>query len=228
MKRALALARAGAGEQVLITDLQTAGKGRRDRVWQAPSQSGVLMSVLLRNVEPMDGFWFVGAVALAASQAIDALTITPCRLKWPNDVMLGEAGEERKVAGVLAQLLDDVAVVGIGINANWPDDVPPEMSDRGTAVNRHRIDRTFCDRSALAADILGRVIGHLELGRDELRAVWKAHCSTLGQLVRLELDDGEIVGIATDIAGDGALQIEKDGVVSTHQVGDVVHLRPAR
>jgi BirA family biotin operon repressor/biotin-[acetyl-CoA-carboxylase] ligase len=221
------LARQGAGEQVLITDLQTAGRGRRDRIWDAPSGSGVLMSVLLRDIEPQDGFWFVGAIALAASQAIDDRTVSPCRLKWPNDVMLGAGDEQRKVAGVLAQLVDGAAIVGIGINVNWPDSVPAAMAERGTSVNRHRIDRTFVERAPLAADIVRRAIGHLDLDRDQLRRAWKAQCSTLGQQVRLELDRGAIVGIATDIASDGALQIDQDGVLTTHQVGDVVHLRPA-
>jgi len=223
-----AIARQGGGEQVLITDLQTAGRGRRDRRWDAPSGSGVLMSMLLRNVVAGEGFWTVGAVALAASEAIDELTDTPCRLKWPNDVMLGEGPEQKKVAGVLAQVVDDAVIVGIGINANWPDEVPESMAERGTSVNRNRIDRTFVDRAALAANILRRAIGHLESDREVLRSAWKARCATMGQLVRLELEDRAIVGIAADIAPDGALQIDDDGVTTTHQVGDVVHLRPAR
>lgn len=222
------IARNGGGEQVLITDLQTSGRGRRGRGWDAPSGSGVLMSVLVRDVDPADGFWFVGAVALAASEAIDGCTESPCRLKWPNDVMLGAGDDQRKVAGVLAQLVDDAVIVGIGINANWPDVVPAAMAERGTSVNRHRIDRTFVDRAALAAEILRRAIGHLEADRRVLRESWKARCSTLGQVVRLELVDRAIVGIAADVAADGALQIDGDGIRTTHQVGDVVHLRPAR
>lgn len=184
------------------------------------------MSVLVREIRPQDGFWFVGAIALAASQAIDAQTMSPCRLKWPNDVMLGSGDDQRKVAGVLAQLVDDAVIVGIGINANWPDAVPATMAERGTSVNRHLNDRTMVDRAALAADILHRAIGHLNLDRQALRQAWKAQCSTLGQLVRLELEGRSVVGTATDIAVDGGLQIEHDGVTTTYQVGDVVHLRP--
>ncbi|MFT5268879.1 MAG: BirA family biotin operon repressor/biotin-[acetyl-CoA-carboxylase] ligase [Acidimicrobiales bacterium] len=221
------LARKGAGEQVLITDLQTAGKGRRNRVWTAPTGSGVLMSVLLRDVEPSDGFWSVGALALAASEAIGELIDVPCSLKWPNDVMVDTVNGQKKVAGVLAQLVDQAIVVGIGINANWPDRVPAEMAERGTAINRHTNDRTMSDRPALAADVLRRAIGHLDSERHVLRTAWKARCSTLGQHVRLELQAGAIIGTAVDIARDGALQLEDEDGISTHQVGDVVHLRPA-
>ncbi len=221
------LARKGGGEQVLITDLQTAGKGRRNRVWTAPTRSGVLMSVLLRGVVPSDGFWSVGALALAASEAIDELIDVPCSLKWPNDVMAGPPDGQRKVAGVLAQLVDQAIVVGVGMNANWPDDVPADMAERGTAINRHTLDRAMVDRPALAADVLRRAIGHLESERDVLRSAWKARCSTLGQQVRLDLETGAITGTAVDIAPDGALQLENEVGISTHQVGDVVHLRPA-
>ena len=221
------LARNGAPEQVLITDLQTSGKGRRGRVWTAPSESGLLMSVLVRGVSPADGFWSVGAVALAASEAIGSRTVSACTLKWPNDVMLGPATDQKKVAGVLAQLVDDAIVVGIGINATWPDDVPADMAERGTSINRHLNDRTIVDRADLAVDVLQRAIGHLESDRETLRSTWKSRCSTLGQHVRLELERGPIVGTAVDIAPDGALQIEDGGVRTTHQVGDVVHLRPA-
>lgn len=223
-----AIAREGGGEQVLIADLQTAGRGRRDRQWEAPSGSGLLMSMLLRGVPAGDGFWVVGAVALAASETIDELTESPCRLKWPNDVMLGAGTEQKKVCGVLAQVVDDAVIVGIGTNANWPSEVPAAMAERGTSVNLHRIDRTFVDRGELAAGILHRAIGHLEADREDLRAAWKERCSTLGMLVRLELEDRSIVGIAADIGADGSLSIDVDGTTSVHQVGDVVHLRPVR
>jgi len=184
------------------------------------------MSILVRGVDPGDGFWAVGAIALAASQAIDAIVDSPCSLKWPNDVMLGPPRSQKKVAGVLAHLVDDAVVVGIGINVNWPIAVPPTMSERGTAINSHRSSRRAVERAPLAADVVLRGIGHLETSRSELCAAWKARCSTLGQRVRLDLDSGAIVGRATNIAPDGALQIEENGVTSTHQVGDVVHLRP--
>ena len=97
-----AAATSGAPEQVLVTDLQTAGRGRRNRVWDAPSGSGVLMSVLLRNTTTTatptatiaaDPFWAVGAVSLAACQTIAELVTVPCSVKWPNDVLLDVEGE---------------------------------------------------------------------------------------------------------------------------------------
>jgi BirA family biotin operon repressor/biotin-[acetyl-CoA-carboxylase] ligase len=215
----------GEPEQVLVTDLQTAGKGRRGRVWDSPAEAGVLMSVLVREVDPADAFWAVGAVALAASQAIDELIEPPCRLKWPNDVLILTNDGDRKVAGVLAQVVEGGIVVGIGTNANWPKSVPEVMAERGTAVSRHLRSGDVVDRPALAAQILLRAIGHLASDRATLRSEWKRGCATLNRRVRLELEGSVKLGIATDIADDGALQIEENGVISTYQVGDIVHLR---
>jgi BirA family transcriptional regulator, biotin operon repressor / biotin---[acetyl-CoA-carboxylase] ligase len=220
------VAQAGGGERVLITDLQTAGRGRRGRVWDAPSGSAVLMSMLLRDRRMVDGFWSVGSVALAAAETIQSLVgNVECSLKWPNDVMLGEA----KVAGVLAQLVDDVTIVGIGINVNWPEALPIELQGRATAVNHHRAHHAPVDRADFAIGVVRRCIDNLTCERDELAAKWKARCSTLGRAVRLELDGTRdpIVGNAVDVDGHGALIIERDGTRTTHHVGDVVHLRPA-
>jgi len=134
------------------------------------------------------------------------------------------------VAGVLAQVAGDAVIVGIGINVNWPLDATENMRERGTAVNRH-VSQTdgpepLLDRAALAADILTRAIGHLDLDRASLCDAWKAQCSTLGRQVELTLQDRSVIGIARDIAPDGALQIEDDHGASFHQFGDVVHLRP--
>jgi len=223
----LARARQGAPEQVLITDLQTAGRGRRGRIWDAPARSSILMSTLLRGRSPEDGFWAVGALALAASQAVDAIVTSRCSLKWPNDVMLGDQADQKKVAGVLAQVADDVVIVGIGINVNWPNEVPPALAERGTAVNRHTSGDVEVDRAALTVDILRRAIGHLDADAAELRAAWRMQCATIGQHVRIDREPDAIVGNAVDIGPDGALVIENDVGRTVHYMGDVVHLRPA-
>lgn len=224
----LALARQGAGEQVLITDLQTTGRGRRGRVWEAPSGSGILMSILIRGRRIEDGFWSVGAVALAASEVFGEIVDSPCTLKWPNDVLLGSVGQQKKMAGILSQVVDDAVVVGIGINVNWPEDVPEEMSERGVAANQHSSDGAFLPREPLVVEILQRAMCHLADSPENLRANWKARCSTLGQQVRVERESESIIGDAVDIASDGALILDQNGVRTTHQVGDVVHLRPAK
>jgi BirA family biotin operon repressor/biotin-[acetyl-CoA-carboxylase] ligase len=75
------------------------------------------------------------ALGLAAADAIADTSDLKCDLRWPNDVML----EGRKVAGILVQLLDSVAIAGIGINVNhvtFPKEIAAEATSLRIVSNR--------------------------------------------------------------------------------------------
>ncbi|HAP74918.1 MAG TPA: biotin--[acetyl-CoA-carboxylase] ligase, partial [Acidimicrobiaceae bacterium] len=77
---------------------QTAGRGRLDRRWDAPPGSNLLVSMLFRSMPtvPAELTWRVGLAACAAAEGVAGVSPT---LKWPNDLLLGDA----KLAGILAQ-----------------------------------------------------------------------------------------------------------------------------
>jgi BirA family biotin operon repressor/biotin-[acetyl-CoA-carboxylase] ligase len=222
-------ARSGApGGLVAVADHQTAGRGRLDRRWEAPSGAALLMSVLLRErLAPEELHLATAAVALSAvSAAEEACGLAP-GLKWPNDLVIDDA----KVAGVLAELdlstpEAPAVVVGIGINLTWPG--PPDVG--GTCL----LDATgvTVERDV----ILDLLLGHLERrssllatteGRAALLAELEERLVTVGRLVRVVLADGEIEGRAVGLSSDGHLRVETvDGVVDV-SAGDVIHLRPA-
>src|SRR5262245_5319408 len=110
-----------AAGEVAVADEQTAGRGRLGRSWVAPSGSALLVSVLLRPALPPERVHLVPlAAGLAALDALQALDVPerhdasePARLKWPNDVVVGD----RKLAGILAEADGGGAVVvGMGCN----------------------------------------------------------------------------------------------------------------
>ena len=119
-----ARARAG-GESgaVLVAESQTAGRGRLDRVWAAPARSGLTFSVLLRPAEVAAGSWgwFPLLAGVAVAGALGPLAEIDVGLKWPNDVLVGE----RKLAGILAERVDDALVLGVGINVSLRADELP-------------------------------------------------------------------------------------------------------
>jgi BirA family biotin operon repressor/biotin-[acetyl-CoA-carboxylase] ligase len=83
---------------VVLAEAQTAGRGRDGRTWQSPA-GGVWLGVLLRPARAELGVMSV-RVGLAVADAVDTLLGRPeTRLKWPNDVLLGE----RKLAGILCE-----------------------------------------------------------------------------------------------------------------------------
>lgn len=129
------LGTAGAPSGTLVlADEQTAGRGRQGREWHSPPGAGIWMAMLLRPVAPPEG----GALAVRAGLAVLAALAAAApelapRLKWPNDVMVGD----RKAGGILcearwsAERLGWVAA-GIGLNVRGP--VPPELAPRAVAL----------------------------------------------------------------------------------------------
>src|SRR5215217_5796957 len=95
---------------VVVTDEQTAGRGRGGRTWTAPPGSSLLMSVLLRPAVPAERLDSLSLVAgIAVAEALEQFGVSP-KLKWPNDLWLGG----RKVSGVLVNSRvgrDGIAVV---------------------------------------------------------------------------------------------------------------------
>lgn len=233
----LALAREGAPEGVvLVTDHQTAGRGRLGRVWQAPPGSSLLASVLCRPAVPVARAHLVTVAAgLAAADAVEEVAGFRPSLKWPNDLVVDVADGTRKVAGLLAESVVEGAalaavVVGMGMNVRWPHPLPEELAPTATALNH------VAGRDVAVDDVLGawlpafdRRYGVLH-GEGGVAATADAHraaCSTLGRRVRVELADGTVEGAAVDVDDDGHLVVEVGGARRTVAVGDVVHLRPA-
>jgi BirA family biotin operon repressor/biotin-[acetyl-CoA-carboxylase] ligase len=219
-----------ADRTVLIAGRQTAGRGRRDRVWVSPP-TGVYLSVLLRPAEvPAARVPTLAMVAgLALVHAARDAAGVPTALKWPNDLMIGDA----KCAGVLSEAVPGGAVVGIGLNLGpLPEDVPPGAG--GVAATSLAQAGGATDPTVVTAALL--------MSFAELEAAWRAsggdldaaglladyrkHCATIGRQVRVELPAGELTGHATDVDGAGELLITAaDGTRRAVSAGDVVHLR---
>jgi BirA family biotin operon repressor/biotin-[acetyl-CoA-carboxylase] ligase len=246
---ALALARSGDPEGiVVVADHQTAGRGRRGRSWSAPPGASLLWSVLLRPPAAVMEATTM-AVAVAVAEAVEEVAGVAAGLKWPNDLVLRgtDGGPDRKLGGILAEADwpagSDVAagyrrpsprqrvvvVVGVGLNVNWPADLPDELADSATALN-HVTGRPV-DREDLLVAILRRLDRHygaLVAGdRAAVFDAWRARSATLGRRVRVDLGPDDVEGTAVDVTDDGHLVVETDeGSRRTFAVGDVVHLRP--
>lgn len=229
---AVEAARAGEGEGlVLCADHQTAGRGRLGRTWVAPPGASILCSILLRPPLPPDQVHLVTtAVALAAADACEQVAGVAPRLKWPNDLLVGE----RKLAGLLAEsvVVDgrvDAVVVGIGLNVEWPTDLPADLAEIATALNHHAPAVTRGE--VLAAMLDGLAVRYQALcddGPSDLIAEAGRRSATVGRTVRVELPGRTIEGIATGLTPEGQLLVTPPGGRPEVVVaGDVIHVRPA-
>jgi BirA family biotin operon repressor/biotin-[acetyl-CoA-carboxylase] ligase len=163
---------------------------------------------------------------MAARSGLIRLCGLAPELKWPNDLLV----RDRKLGGILAELVDDSprVVVGLGLNLQWPGPV-----DVGGTCVRDEVGVTLAPRAML--DIF---LAELELllplldtpeGRDELTTLYNETLATLGRVVRVERMDGApLVGRAVRVLADGSLCVEVDGAEVTVRTGDVVHLREER
>lgn len=247
----LALARDGAPEGVVVVaDHQSAGRGRRDRRWVAPPGASLLVSVLLRPPSRVAGGVTLAA-GVALAEAVEQVAGVRAGLKWPNDLVASAGGEERKLAGILAEAdwptgttmsggyrppaPGDrvVVVVGVGINVSWPRDLSGEAADVAevaTALNwiGPQVDRA----DLLVAFLQAFAARYATLVADGPAAIldaWRARSATLGRRVRVDLGRDDVEGTAVDITDEGHLVLETlEGDRRTITVGDVVHLRPVR
>ncbi len=178
---------------VVVANFQSAGRGRLDRRWSAPPGTALLASFVVKR-HPL--------LSLAAGVAAAEACGEPVRLKWPNDLML----DGRKAGGILVEVAEAKAIVGIGINLTW---APP-----GAAQLDQPRDQLL-EKLAQALAVWSVAQPDRILGR------WRELSVTLGQRVRVELPGGVREGVAEDIDASGALIV--DGVAVS--AGDVIHLR---
>jgi BirA family biotin operon repressor/biotin-[acetyl-CoA-carboxylase] ligase len=128
---------------IVVAAAQSKGRGRRDRTWESRAGLGLWMSVLVQPGDPEE-FWtwtplWAGVVAKRAISKLLANTpdFNPddLRLKWPNDLMIGEA----KLGGILTERVQTEAsqgvMLGIGVNLlHDRHDFPPNLQDKAVSL----------------------------------------------------------------------------------------------
>jgi BirA family transcriptional regulator, biotin operon repressor / biotin---[acetyl-CoA-carboxylase] ligase len=132
---------------------QTAGRGRLGRRWLAPAGTSLLCSLQLRPAIASERLpELTGVASLACAEAIAALTGVEPKLKFPNDVLVGD----RKLAGILAEAREGRVVLGIGVNVNVPAEELPQEVDRPATSVLVETGREL-DRAELLAELLERL-----------------------------------------------------------------------
>lgn len=204
-ERARVLAAAGAPHGTLVTaGFQTAGRGRQGRTWTAPAGSALLLSLVIRELDPL--------LPLRAGLAVADLAGPRARVKWPNDVLL----DGRKVAGVLAEARpqEHWAVLGIGVNAALdPTALPAELREHAGTLGR--------DPAELEAT-LTELLAALERRLAEPVAVTLAALRDRDALAgrRLRWNGGEGTGAGIDETG-ALLVLLPDGSQARLDAGEV-------
>jgi BirA family transcriptional regulator, biotin operon repressor / biotin---[acetyl-CoA-carboxylase] ligase len=203
--RARELAAAGAPHGTLVTaDEQTAGRGRQGRTWVAAPGDALLMSVVLRRIEPI--------VPLAAAVAVADAVGPGARIKWPNDIWI----DGRKVSGILLEgrPQEGWAVLGIGVNVRTRE-FPEELREIATSLALEGADTT---REGLLAALAERLDRWIAAPADEVLTAWGVRDALRGRRIRW----GGGAGTAAGVDENGALLVDLgDGATTALGAGEV-------
>lgn len=211
--RARELALEGAPEGTLVVaEKQTAGRGRRGKVWKSPLGTGIWMSLVLRpQIMPAEASVLTLLCGLATAEAIEAETGLSAGIKWPNDILING----KKAVGILTEMDCEMSEVhfvipGIGINVNTAS-FPPEIADIATSLYLE-CGKTV-SRRRLVHKVLERLEEHYEtfLRTGSFTAMledYRKHCITLGKEVHV-LGREPFFAEALDITPEGELLVRR-------------------
>jgi BirA family biotin operon repressor/biotin-[acetyl-CoA-carboxylase] ligase len=215
---------------IVIARSQTAGRGRKDRPWLSPI-GGLYFSIILKPRLGTENVPLLGLLsACAVARSLNALGVKNVRLKWPNDVLIGQS----KISGILSEAVsigDEIVgiVVGIGVNQNCSvSDMPPGLQWLTTSI----IDELGKETSteALLCSIVNEMDTLLRVVETDssfaaILDEWREQSSTLGVRVRIYEEGQTTEGIARNIGEDGALIVETEKGFVNVLLGDVSHVR---
>jgi BirA family biotin operon repressor/biotin-[acetyl-CoA-carboxylase] ligase len=203
----------------VIADRQTAGRGRRGRVWN-DGAGNFMGSVLVKASGQVQQLSFVAALAL--HDALAALTGQPPRftLKWPNDVLL----DGIKCSGILLERQGDALVIGMGVNlAHHPEGTERPATSLAVAGLAVPTPVALLDELA-SAFAHWRHIWARD-GFAPIRAAWVARASGIGSRIVARLGNESPEGLFTGLADDGALLMQlDDGSTRAIHAGEVFAL----
>ncbi|WP_110654048.1 biotin--[acetyl-CoA-carboxylase] ligase [Salinicola halimionae] len=225
--------RHGAGHgEVCLAESQTAGRGRRGKIWSTSWGGSLILSLGWRfeaGVVALEGLSLAVGVVLA--EVIETLG-GEIALKWPNDVLLAVEGDWRKLAGILLEVTGDVdgpceVVIGIGVNVSL-DDAVRHAAGQPVAALSEAVEHP--SRNALAASLIESLLIMLPLfeqhGFSAWRDRWNARHAYAGRTVRIHQGSISYAAKASDVDENGNLRVETESGERALTGGEI-SIRPA-
>ncbi|MHB1514039.1 MAG: biotin--[acetyl-CoA-carboxylase] ligase [Acidiferrobacter sp.] len=221
------LAAAGDGVFACLAERQSAGRGRRGRVWQATPYGSLLLSVawtISGTGRPLGVLSLAAGVAVL--RALERVGVQDAALKWPNDVLW----QARKLAGILIEMRGEAdamrVVIGVGVNAAL-------CADTAAAIDQDWVDLRsiipLVDRDRVAALLIAEldiVMRDYQEGREAaLLDAWRARHAFTGMRVRIHEGQAVCEARVIDVDADGALLVETGEGRRRVQSGEV-SMRP--
>lgn len=214
----------------VATNIQTSGKGRRGRQWQSSLGENLTFSFLWRfskGAAALSGLSL--AVGTSLIRSLKKINVNQALLKWPNDILVEDDGEYKKLAGILIELQGDMdgqstAIIGVGINLKLSKKQLAKIDQPAIGINQ-------CVNSRVDSnEFLGTIIkdltevlakfesNHFEYFKDE----WQSYDAFQDQSISISLGDGGIIsGKEHGVNNMGALEVITEDGIKTFSSGEV-------
>lgn len=210
---------------VVLSGLQTAGRGRRGRTFYSPPGTGIYMSVLLRPsaCEATKAVHITTMAAVAVCEAIEEISGEDAKIKWVNDVFV----RGKKVCGILTDGafglesgVLEYAVLGMGINVYEPEGgFPAELRTVAGAVFRAPESDA---KNKLAATVLNKLYALYTAQNKPYAEAYRKRSLAVGKQISVLRESGPKNALALSIDDDCRLRVRyEDGTEETLQAGEI-------
>jgi len=197
---------------VVISEIQTKGKGRRGKKWESPV-GGIWLSIILKpDIDPSKAPIITLATGVAVAKTLREMNID-ARIKWPNDILINN----KKVCGILTEAnakfnTVDHVIVGVGIDTKLDTDILADDLREGTTSLSKETDKEIKE-SKIIAKFLNEFEKIYNLFKDEkfdeILYEWRTMAQTIGNYVEIKQPLGKVYrGVAVGINNQGALILE--------------------
>lgn len=194
-----------------VSEMQRAGRGRRGREWASPFGQNIYLTLVepfTGGAQRLEGLSLV--VGLCLVETLEFCGYRDCKLKWPNDVLLGG----RKLAGILVEIAGDLTsdctvIIGVGVNVLMSQ-APQSIDQPWTSLLLSGQDGEL-DRNRLVALFAARLAGALERFRGEgfgpFASAWAARDAWNGLQVCVTSGTRALSGTNLGVNHQGALRL---------------------
>jgi len=198
----------------VLANFQTNGRGRQNRNWEAPKNSSIFISIVLKPNSEKNLGWIPLLIGLSIHKALEAETRKNIKIKWPNDLVLVENNQEFKFAGILIERINNQVIAGIGINF---DQAKEELPVSNASSLKEILQSPISKEAVIAAFLTELSARWLEENNastwptPSLVRDYKTNCITLNKEIEAQLPGGEVINaLAVDISQTGELVVKTD------------------
>ncbi|RNC28620.1 MAG: Bifunctional ligase/repressor BirA [Candidatus Dichloromethanomonas elyunquensis] len=202
---------------LVLSEEQTAGRGRFGRTWASPKGKGIWMSLLLKPDLPLPNIpqlTLVGAAAVYRGLEKEADYFSgQIKIKWPNDIWISN----KKIGGILTEMQTGAGsvqsvILGIGLNINLAkEDFPPELRTAATSLFLEKGE--LFEREIIIANILNEFerfylefLVQRKLG--EALTVCRENSAVIGKKVKVSDQEMGIEARVIDLGPQGELLVK--------------------